>query len=76
MITCFKLENVAAELELFFFLFRISTITTDNAFHLLFKQKILPKFYDVFFAGRVFCKKACDADGDTWEECKFKILFL
>ncbi|KAL5214337.1 hypothetical protein ABZP36_003489 [Zizania latifolia] len=21
------------------------------------------------FAGRVFCKKGCDADGDTWDEC-------
>ncbi|KAK4755016.1 hypothetical protein SAY87_008773 [Trapa incisa] len=21
------------------------------------------------FSGRVFCKKGCDADGDTWEEC-------
>lgn len=21
-------------------------------------------------AGRIFCKKGCDADGETWEECK------
>lgn len=20
--------------------------------------------------GRVFCKKGCDSDADTWEECK------
>lgn len=20
-------------------------------------------------AGRVFCKKGCDSDGETWEEC-------
>jgi hypothetical protein len=23
-------------------------------------------------AGRVFCKKGCNADGDTWEECKYQ----
>ncbi|KAF2297681.1 hypothetical protein GH714_002199 [Hevea brasiliensis] len=22
-----------------------------------------------FFSGRVFCKKGCGADGETWEEC-------
>lgn len=27
------------------------------------------------FVGRVFCKKACDDDGDTWEECKFPKLY-
>lgn len=21
-------------------------------------------------AGRVFCKKGCDADGETWDDCK------
>jgi len=25
----------------------------------------------VAFAGRVFCKKGCNADGDTWEECEY-----
>jgi hypothetical protein len=23
-------------------------------------------------AGRVFCKKGCNADGDTWEECEYR----
>ncbi|KAG6621523.1 hypothetical protein I3842_Q023500, partial [Carya illinoinensis] len=23
----------------------------------------------VFIVGRVFCKKGCDADAETWEEC-------
>jgi hypothetical protein len=24
-----------------------------------------------WLAGRVFCKKGCNADGDTWEECEY-----
>lgn len=24
------------------------------------------------FTGRVFCKKGCNADGDTWDECEYQ----
>lgn len=27
-------------------------------------------------AGRVFCKKGCDADGETWEECEYHTILL
>lgn len=26
--------------------------------------------------GRVFCKKGCFADGETWEECKYYSVFF
>lgn len=29
-----------------------------------------------FNVGRIFCKKGCDSDGETWEECEITLHFL
>jgi hypothetical protein len=41
---------------------------------LFFQFHSMPQFSNSaqisIFVGRVFCKKGCNSDGDTWEECK------
>lgn len=45
----------------------IGFIVISIGFGCLKSKSKLAWFHHV---GRVFCKKGCDADGETWEECK------
>lgn len=77
MITCFKLENVAAELELFFFFFFVFRLS-QQIMHFIYysNRKFYQNFMMCFLQGEFFAKRRVMLMAIHGRNVSSKILFL